>query len=85
MTNVKKEPKPKHSDAKVQEFIDGFNLDCYAEGLDNLSAYEEEIIKICRSFKEDKEFMQDFYNFAGDLFVSYQARHQKNSIFLLLC
>ncbi len=65
---------PKHSDPDVQEFIDQFNFDRFSDDLSPLTIYEQQIIKICRSFEGDGEFMQDLYDFVCDLFVSYQAR-----------
>jgi transcriptional regulator with XRE-family HTH domain len=72
-----KEIQPKHSDPEVQAFIERFDLDGFGDGLNGLSTYEQQIIKICRSFKEDQEFLQDFYDFACDLFVSYQSKSLK--------
>jgi DNA-binding XRE family transcriptional regulator len=71
-------PVPKHSDKDVQDFLSRFNLSHYRKGLEYLSAYEEELVKISRSFNGDKRFLQDLYDMAVDLFVSYQSEVLKN-------
>lgn len=72
------EKKPRHSDPEVQEFIEHFNLE--EINLDGLSICEKEIIKLCRVFSEDEEILQDFFDFAGDLFVSFQSKKIKKII-----
>lgn len=63
--------KPRHSDPEVQEFLDHFDLK--EPNLSDLSIYEKELIKICRAFENNEKYLQDLFDIAGDIFVSYQS------------
>jgi transcriptional regulator with XRE-family HTH domain len=69
--NFNFQQKPRHSDSEVQEFLDHFDLQ--EPNLSDLSAYERELLKICRSFENNEKYLQDLFDMAGDLFVSYQS------------
>lgn len=73
--NFLADKKPSHSDPDVQEFLEKFNLkDPY---LEDLSTYEKEILKMCRSLEKNNEYLQAIYDFIGDVFVAYQAEKAK--------
>lgn len=75
--NFNFEVKPRHSDPEIQNFLDHFSSDLPDPGFNNLSTYEKELIKISRSFENNLEFLQNLFDMAGDLFVSYKARKIK--------
>jgi hypothetical protein len=68
---------PKHSNSKTQEVVERFNLNCSNNGLDKLSTYEQQLLRLFRSFKNDRELTQDLYDFVCDLFISHQSRSLK--------